>query len=339
MGRAYVTRVLGVVCLATPAAAEDGPRIVPASIVVTARSHDGYAKKPKDPHIRSWTPAIEMTIAGPVEAGSQLVAEFGGGKPWATILLKTPELAAGKTAKVEGGSGDDVPRENASIATGEVPFKIRLKNELNGTDQVLYKGTFTVEKFAGNEPQRKNGSFEYFVDQDFWLPYGTVGLDDRDPKAPVLIASMWTRGRLWQGKDVAYLFYDGKQFCNTSSDASGVIQGPSFTNSPGGESRTWQRGEIYFNCARAFSSYPADYGVHEPQFHLLDKHPGKYEIKLMRSGKLSREMAFTVGEGGKIAETGFVPVKVLVDSEDGQKLDRNAWKKGIYGKPVAGFAP
>src|SRR5262249_41653852 len=158
-------------------------------------SHDGFAKKPTDHYIRSWTPRIQLTVRGPAAPGGQLVAEFFQGKQvWVSIGMLVPELAEGKSATLEGGS--DVPRDSGSIATGAIPFQLRLRNELMGVDKVLFKGTFTVDKFAGNEPQRKNGSFEYFVDQDAWLPYGIVWLDRRDPQAPILMASMWVRGQL-----------------------------------------------------------------------------------------------------------------------------------------------
>jgi hypothetical protein len=263
--------------------------------------------------------------------------------------LPTAELAAGKTAQID--DRNDIPNDKGSIAMGDVAFRIRFKNELDGTDKVLFKGTFKIAKFAGNEPQKKNGSFEYYVDQDAQLAYGGVWFDARDAKAPILNVAMWVRGGIVGSKDAAYLFYNGKQMCNTTTDTGGTINGPSFTNSPGGESRTWQRDEIYFNCTRAFSQYPEGSGVHEPPFHMLDKHPGKYEVKLMRDGKLTRTLAFEIGADGKLVDNGLVaqnalggdrmlvPVKVLIDSEDGQKLDKQAWKKGIYGNVVKGFAP
>jgi hypothetical protein len=328
----------------------DEPKVVQTTLVVVAHSHGGYARQPSKPNLRSWTPGIQFTVTGPIEPGSQLVAEFfDGKKPWVSINLQTPELAAGAAADVVGGR-NEVPEEQAIIGTGRYAFDIRLKNELTGGDVVLFKGTFAVDKFAGNPEQKKNGSYEYFVDQDFWLPYGALWLDANDPQAPTLRASVWLRGSFTPPNDVVYLLYEGKPICDSKSDerASGAA-GPSFINSPGGESRTWHRAELSFNCARAFSTYPDDYGIHEPPFHLLDKHPGAYVVKVMRAGKVIRALAFTVGADGKIADPGLtaraklgghrmlVPIQVLAESEDGQKLDRDAWKAGIYGNPVAGF--
>jgi len=327
---------LVVVLSALRAGAEERPTVLNTTLAVLARTHDGYVKQPKNAYLRSWTPAIEFMVMGPIEPGGQLVADFfDGKKPWVSIDLETPEVAAGKLAPIAGGH--QVPNEKGIIATGTFGFQIRLKNELAGSDTVLYKGTFVVDKFAGNPEQKKNGTFEYFVDQDFWLPYGTVWLDWIDPQAPKLRTSMWVRGQVWPGKDVVYLLYEGKPICDSKSDAKAGPGGPTFHNSGGGESRDWQRVDFYFACARAFSTYPPDYGMND--VHLLDKHPGQYEVKLLHEGKLTRSLSFTVGADGKIAQLGVVPVKVLVDTENGQKLDRSAWKTGIYGNPVAGFSP
>ncbi len=332
------------------AAADDVPTVVRTSIVVSTVSHDGYAKKPKDPFIRSWRPRIQFEIVGPLPAGGQLTAEYlEGTKVWATNTLPSAELAAGVSAKI--ADNNDVPPEAGVITTGDVPFRIRFKNALDNTDKVLFTGSFRVDKFAGNEPQKKNGSFEYFVNQDAMLPYGLVWFDQRDAQAPILMASMWVRGGIVGSKDAAYLMFNGKPMCNTTTDAGGAINGPSVTNSPGGESRTWQRADIYFNCARAFSKYADGIGVHEPAFNLLDKHPGDYEVKLLRGGKLTRTLKFTIGADGALVDSGLVeknhlggtrslvPVKLEIDTEDGQKLDTSAWKKGLYGNVVAGFAP
>src|SRR5262249_5850540 len=116
--------------------ADEGPSIVPTSIVVRASSHDGFAKKPTDHYIRSWTPRIQLTVRGPAAPGGQLVAEFFQGKQvWVSIGMLVPELAEGKSATLEGGS--DVPRDSGSIATGAIPFQLRLRNELMGAAKGL----------------------------------------------------------------------------------------------------------------------------------------------------------------------------------------------------------
>jgi len=82
--------------------------------------------------------------------------------------------------------------------------------------------------------------------------------------------------------------------------------------------------------------------------HYLNENPGEYEVRVLRDGKLTRVLKFTVGPDGKIVDNGIVnnnhvlgfrivvPAQVLGDT-DGQ-WDRNAWKtEMLYGNPLSGF--
>ncbi len=80
----------------------------------------------------------------------------------------------------------------------------------------------------------------------------------------------------------------------------------------------------------------------------MNENPGEYEVRVLRDGKLTRALKFTVGADGKIVDNGIVknnsvlgfrivvPAQVLGDT-DGQ-WDRNAWKtEMLYGNPLTGF--
>ncbi len=85
--------------------------------------------------------------------------------------------------------------------------------------------------------------------------------------------------------------------------------------------------------------------------HPITKHPGEYEVKVLRHGRLSRSIKFTVGSDGNLVDNGvaasigpgalnfvMVPVAIL-DDQDGP-WDRNAWKtEAIYGNALKGFTP
>jgi hypothetical protein len=85
----------------------------------------------------------------------------------------------------------------------------------------------------------------------------------------------------------------------------------------------------------------------KPRDHAISAKPGEYEVKVLRNGKLSRSIKFTVGSDGQIVNNGagasigmpqvnFVPVAIL-DDQDGP-WDKSAWKtEALYGNPLAGF--
>jgi hypothetical protein len=80
----------------------------------------------------------------------------------------------------------------------------------------------------------------------------------------------------------------------------------------------------------------------------LNENPGEYEVRVLRDGKLTRILKFTIGADGKFVDNGItrnngilgfrlvVPAQVLRNT-DGQ-WDRNAWKtEMLYGNPLGGF--
>jgi hypothetical protein len=336
---------------AAPALAAEGPELEKTSILFAAQNHNELVTDGKhDDLTYSWTPRIQLKVYGPVAAGSQYVVEVGqpGGKPWVELKLDTPEVAAGVSAKLESGA---VPVDKGIAATGEVPFVIRLRNELTKKDEVVFKGKANVKKFHvnGAAPKYKN-TFYYYVDEDWRLPVGELWWNTKeDPEAPALMAAVWVRGPL-SHKDVGYLSYEGKQYCSTAGTGQGDLHDmSSVVTSFGGDKQEWTQAVMWFNCTRMFNKHGSDGVTLDGNFHIADKHPGKYELKMMREGKVARTTEFTIGDDGNIVDNGLTaknslgghkfvfPFKV-VGNADG-KIDAGAWKGGIYGNPIAGFQP
>ena len=65
--------------------------------------------------------------------------------------------------------------------SGPVSFKIKIRNELGGTDSTLYTGKVKVLRARSNEtaPDYVN-HFVYYVDQDWNLPIGYISFDADD---------------------------------------------------------------------------------------------------------------------------------------------------------------
>jgi hypothetical protein len=343
--------VLVLVSVVAQARADDAV-VDKTSIVVTTYNHEGFYKtaKVRDDLTNSWTPRIEFNLVGPSAAGGQVVIDFAiAGKKW-TLEVAAPELKPGQSQRLEA-LGNDVPLEKAATATGDVAFTIHLKNELAGSDTKLFEGKASVKKYlpshlVGNA--KYANAFQYYIDQDFRLPIGLLAWSTKQGvESPYLTAQMWMRGNVWESKDVAYIFYEGKQYCSTTNYANGTVTSNSWSSGNGDEAPTWSRATIYFNCTRAFDKHDASTRLPEDTFHMVDKHPGKYEIKLLRSGKLSRSMAFTIADDGHLVEDAaaatelrtqsvVVPVKLLFTEDGNAKTpDKNAWKTGFYGNKLS----
>jgi hypothetical protein len=339
--RKLATLILPALLAAAPAFADGVPTILKQSVLVQARRVPG----PKD-NVYTWLPKIQFLATGPIAGGGAFVADFGGGKsPWVSLVMKAPETAENDLAAVEGW---DVPDAKKATTTGEMPLTIRYKNELTGVDQVVFTGKLDVKKV---HPPGLVGAFkstvEYYVDYDANLPLAFLWWDYKsDPQMPKLSISLWMRGAINSGADVAYVFYKGKQVSQTDNYEKGVL-GAEWAVSTGNTSDcNWTFARLSFTNLRGAVD-PARAG---DGWLDLSKNPGDYEVKVMRAGKLTRTLKFTVGDDGKVVDNGLaakaklggtailLPVKLLVDSDGGGKIDKNAWKKGaLLGNPPAGF--
>jgi hypothetical protein len=128
------------------------------------------------------------------------------------IHCKTNQILKGRRLKIECG-GRDIPEDKGSIATGVVPFKIKMRNELAGSDMTLFTGTRKVLKTHSTEYGPKNvNHFVYYVDEDWNLPIAYVFLTPGsvdEMKRPQLSGAFWVRGEAVHFEP--HLFYQGKE--------------------------------------------------------------------------------------------------------------------------------
>src|SRR5262245_50066343 len=88
----------------------------------------------------SWVPRIEFRVNGPITSGSQLFVEFTQANgAWVTFDCRTEETQAGRWWKTQCG-GRDVPEDKGSTYTGLVGFAIKIRNELTGSNAMLFNG-------------------------------------------------------------------------------------------------------------------------------------------------------------------------------------------------------
>lgn len=332
----------------------DGPTILKRTLKITAWRFSSYwrdrnADSPEW-NTWSWVPRINFEIVGPVAGGSQFSVDYTmpDGKPWFTEDLYTDELPDGHWGQLETASGHEKPVEQrATLATGVFGFTIRVSNELTGRNDVLMSGKFKVGRIHVGIAQRPN-EFEYYVEQDWRLPLGTVWLNSGDyPDSPPLYLGMWVRGNAWRSGGLAgYLMYNGRQIGSTKEDTWSHIglNTELLTVGSREEDPAWRHLTVDFMGVRGTRG---DNAGRDDMF-FLDENPGEYELKVLNMGKLVRSMKFTVGADGKIVDSGvgteprpsgaryLVPVKIAGELDG--KWDQSAWKTdAYYGNPYAGF--
>ncbi|HEX2641066.1 MAG TPA: hypothetical protein VHL50_10860, partial [Pyrinomonadaceae bacterium] len=195
----------------------DTPTVAKDSVVVNAFTLSSYKG---DFKVWSWVPKMEFRVNGPIESGGQLYAEFAlPTGAWVKFDCQTSETLKGHWLKTECGGRDGIPEDKGMTYSGPVSFKIKMRNELGGTDSTLYTGKVKVLKARSNEtgPDYVN-HFVYYVDQDWNLPIGYISFDADDVsgwKFPGFNVAFWVRGEasrfephlFYQGKEVGKIFY------------------------------------------------------------------------------------------------------------------------------------
>lgn len=341
---------------AQPARAqEDGPTVLKNTVRVGLWQTSGYWKpgaRQADFDQNAWFPQVAFRVRGPVTGGSQFLVEYTrpDGSVWGRSPCPTEEVAADQwfgTATRRDTS--PAAEKKYTTAVGAFGFKIRLKNELSGVDQVLYAGRFTVGRVSKSNgtPAMKN-KYDFIVDHDWTLPIGYLWFD-RDNVSSHFSATMWFKGDT-NGADLsAYLFYKGKQIGSTKEMGSASTTETEVRTVDGAATDPAWRSWIltWFNVA----DKPMDPAQLNERLFYLDRNPGEYEIKVVRKGSLTRVAAFTVGPGGEITVPGgtggadpmistdrvVLPVRVLGTLDGAWK--KAAWKTdAFYGNPLKHFA-
>lgn len=341
--------------LGVSAKAQNGsPTLLKRTINVSVKRYLRWWKNPKaaEPvyNTHSFVPQISFDVLGEIPAGSQLSAEFDtpDGKPWIQYKLRTPELEPDvlETIRIEDTMSDDELEKKAITTEGIFPFRIRLKNALNGTNAILFSGKLKVATYTLDQriPENKNKR-DFYIDFDWQLPVAYLWLNPRtSADVPPLSTLMCFRGASDATNMEAYLFYNGKQISKDVSNGHYVKQ--TMTSAADETAFRWTMWEFTFFNVAGFNHNQSASDYSEKFF--LDKNPGEYEIKVLRENQLARSLKFTVGKDGKIVDNGVAtnnklngvrmifPVKV-VGAADG-KWNANAWAaEAIYGNPLVGF--
>jgi hypothetical protein len=334
---------------ARPRSEQGGSPLLKFSIQITAQRLVRYWKQPQAENYWTWLPRVGFNVIGPVNAGTVFVIDFTNpdGSPWYSVDCFSQSVPAGQLGGVGTPAVTTHIDNRSTLATGTFGLKIRMKNEVMGTNEMLFTGKFKVNKFhvGNNLPAFKN-QFEYYVENDWLLPIGYLWFSPQiDANAPGLVATMWFRGELDDTKVAAYLFYNGKQIGGTKEQTGSAASDSSLLTSGNDKDPRWERWSFRWGFVRGYNLNTND---SSPLF-LLSKNPGQYEIKVLREGELARSMKFSVGVDGRVIDNGVakqnnlgwlgvvVPVKVIGVSDGA--WDANAWKTdAFYGNPLTGFA-
>lgn len=342
-----------------PTGGSDEPTVAKDFVHINAFCFTTYQKKDD---VYSWVPRMEFRVNGPIESGSVLWVEFTlPSGPWVKFDCKTEETKKGYWYEAKGGARD-IPEDQGSIHTGPVDFAIHCRNELQGTDKVIYKGRFNVAKVHSNETGEKNAEhWVYYVDHDWTLPIGYVYYEPESVRGwqfPEFKAAFWARGDpqelvphlFYNGKEIGKIFLDDTPMGKATASVEYDITPSHIPDDSLPQRARWVRVECSFPNIKAWDKTGEKRGMHAGQkgeIHLLDKNPGEYEVKVLWKGKLARSMKFTVGPDGKVANTiardnklgsnrYIVPVKIIGE-QDGN-WNKDAWKTdAFYGNPPTGF--
>lgn len=331
---------------AQPPAASDTPVLLKTTLDIRCDTEARYWKLPSESNYTSWIPMVKFKVLYSGAAKLRLNADYTtpDGKPWFSETLKpNTSNAAEKTTEIITDRVSGRFEGKSTIATGL--FGVKITDSRDGS--VLFQGKFKVGKFKYGPaiPMFKN-QFDFFVDQDWNLPFGYVWLDwGRDRNAPPPTVSVWIKGETRLDDLEARLFLNGQQIL-TTDDMGGVTSVQSrYPNSL--ENKETHRWEL-FN----FEWYKFKYAATPqgrkmfPQARFVNESDGAYQVKIYHKGQQIRELSFNIS-GGKFADNGvagsngfsegkvIVPVRVMGDKD---KWSSTTWKAdAFYGNPVNGF--
>jgi hypothetical protein len=316
-----------------------GPTLIKTRVQFWPYTLKSYQGKYND--VWSWVPRVNFVAEGQLPSGAHFYAEVAqpGGGAWLKIRCENN----GENYSCYGPDDRDA---NSSVATGVIPFAIKIRNPLEGTDVTVFTGRAKLEKAltAGNIPPTSK-MFVYYANHDANLPIGQVYFNERWNKLGVMF---WVRGD--SPGLVPYLFYRGQEVtmnrdgeARSGGSCSGDLQFEPAESVSGAlpQGAKWNRVDCYLAGADFNPS------ANNPGAHALTANPGEYEVRVLRHGKLARTIKFTVGPDGQLVNNGlgagigmpwvnFVPVAIHGD-QDGP-WDKNAWKtEANYGNPLKGF--
>ncbi|RYX80730.1 hypothetical protein EON83_27255 [bacterium] len=328
-------------------------KVIRTMISITCARFGNYWPNPKakEPSYNtwSWLPRTNFYLKGDMAPGSEVSIEYlsSDGKPWLTVPLPANRIGESNYYAFGNDYSTQEAGKPAKILVGTFPFKIRLKNALEGTNKVLYYGKYKVSKFhKGNALPAFKNQFEYVVDQDWRMnmAYLSPDLNSSSADAPMLQIRVYMKGQVKQERLEGVLYHEGK-IIGTKELRGGTTNNPFSLTTSGMDTNDpiWQQWTFAWGAIRM---HPSEQGGVAEQWYLTE-HPGAYELKVLRNGQLARSVKFNVDASGKILDKGFgaaanaegtfiVPSKVL-GTTDG-KWNPLAWKTdAFYANPLTGF--
>ncbi|HQU85606.1 MAG TPA: hypothetical protein PKY59_20900, partial [Pyrinomonadaceae bacterium] len=326
------------------------PVLLKNTIYVQAKTHNEYWKMPNQSNYSSWIPMIKFSQFYNNDRNLNYTAEYFNpdGSLWFSEKLEQGYISADRTVSFGSPNPYDTLNSKSTVATGVYSFKITDED----TKTVIYQGKFKVGKFStGQRPTEKN-KFDYFVDHDWLLPFGTVGFDHSDLEIGGinLDVSVWLKGMVNANELEGRIFYKGQEIKLAQDQiykniAVDYDERTTTFAPPFAPNNIWKRWLFQWHNFRIDNNGTFNRENYPNAFY-ADKNPGEYVVKIYRNGTQIRELSFTIGADGKIVVPSYsnqipqpyyrviLPVKVLGT----EKWDSVGWKTdAFYGNPLTGF--
>ncbi len=347
----FAILILALLISATTAAAGD-LTLLKRTIFITPQRFLRYWKNPKAAEpiydTYSWYPNIKFDVLGPLVSGSKLFVEIDhpNGTPWLIVNMESPSLDEDVLETIKPESMDSSTEEKlATIETGAFPFRIKMKSANNPAGMTIFTGKFNVVLLSLDQNITEyRGKKEFMVDYDWHLPLGYLWLNPvMDADVPNLSSQVCLKGKIDAGVIQSYVFYNGKQISEGASNA------PTQTLTSGADEPHHRYTILQSNFANLRGFNHSQSMNNYSQNFFMDKNPGDYEVRIMRSGQLVRSIKFSVGKDGAIVDNGFAKnaklggVRMIFPAIISGTLDggfnASAWKTdALFGNPPAGFS-
>jgi hypothetical protein len=325
------------------------PQLIKSSIYVQAKSHNEYWKMKGQRNYSSWVPLIRFNQFYNEEKQLNYSVDYFNpdGSAWYSEKLESSGRNADRTVKYQSPSPwGGILDTKSTAATGMFGFKITNDD----TREVLYHGKFKVGKFSTANGGPDKNKFEFFVDQDWLMPYGSIGFHhsiDTVGGMPPLV-SFWIKGSPDASDLEGRIFYKGAQIGSTKDGggASDYDERATDMSAAFAPLNRWKRWEFQWNKV-LFDNNGTFNRERFPNAFYVDKNPGVYTVKVFHRSVQIREIEFTVGADGRFAKPTYadqlfipyhtivLPVKVTAPDE---KWNAASWKTdSFYANPVSGF--
>jgi hypothetical protein len=285
-----------------------------------------------------WTPKIDFNIFGKAADSVIWTVEYTlpNGKPFVKIDCSDNGNSQDTFSNVEN-CGNDLEWKDATNLTGNFGFQIRMTDELNSINKVLYSGKFTVNKILYNPAKNPafNKNFYYYVDYDWRMTTAYVGAWQTEFTPRHLFTWLWVKKSTTNLNSTGYLFYNGKKIGEASPSAD-----MSYTPEEN-ENADFTRLRFEFNAV-----YQKADAERKPDWWKLYENPGEYEIKILRAGELSRVLKFSIGKDGLVQTNigkevhegyGGIIVPVQISGTTDGTLNQTILKSGWWGNPISGL--